>query len=131
MDQNREKSILDINVATYRILYIIEQVKRLCLNNNIELVEVCEGPNVLKICSDSLWHSEQVERVLKQIILTDHIEVRSISLPRNINPFKRKRGFIFFLKLADYDRYHQKVRYRFAETNLDYRITEIDGFTLS
>jgi ABC-type phosphate transport system auxiliary subunit len=68
---------------------------------------------------------------LKKIVKTDGIQIEAMSLPESIDVTKRKRGFLLFMNLVNFEKDEQAVRQRFAETGLDYKIMIVDGLTHS
>jgi len=114
-----------------RVHNVVKRVRGFCLKNNIPLIKVVDGPNVLKISVRSVLHTQKVEKALTNIVRIDGIKVESISLPEAIDVTKRKRGFLLFMNLDDFEKDQAQVLKRFAETGLDYKITIVDGLTHS
>lgn len=90
-------------------------------------MKVVDGPNVLKISVRSTLHTQKVEKVLSNLIHIDKVNISAISLPESIDITKRKRGFLLFVKLEDFEQDEARVRSRFAETGLDYKIKLVNN----
>lgn len=114
-----------------RVHNVVKRVRALCLKNDIPLIKVIDGPNVLKISVRSVLHTQKVEKALTNIVRIDGIKIESVSLPEAIDVTKRKRGFLLFMNLDDFEKDQAQVIKRFAETGLDYKITIVDGLTHS
>jgi len=114
-----------------RVHNVVKRVRALCLKNDIPLIKVIDGPNVLKISVRSVLHTQKVEKALTNIVRIDGIKIESVSLPEAIDVTKRKRGFLLFMNLEDFEKDQAHVMKRFAETGLDYKITTVDGLTHS
>lgn len=114
-----------------RVQNVVKRVRGFCLKNGIPLIKVVNGPNVLKISVRSVLHTQKLESALKKIVKTDGIQVEAVSLPESIDVTKRKRGFLLFMNLVNFEKDEQVVRQRFEDTGLDYKITVVDGLTHS
>jgi len=114
-----------------RVHNVVKRVRAFCLKNDIPLIKIVDGPNVLKISVRSVLHTQKVEKVLTNIVRIDGIKVESVSLPESIDVTKRKRGFLLFMNIQDFEKDQAQVLKRFAETGLDYKITVVDGLTHS
>jgi len=123
--QRREPHI----AVSCRVHNVVKRVRSFCLKNDIELIKVVDGPNVLKISVRSVLHTQKLEKALTNIVQVDGLKVEAVSLPESIDVTKRKRGFLLFMNLADFKKDQAQVRKRFAETGLDYKITVVDGLT--
>lgn len=114
-----------------RVHNVVKRVRSYCVKNDIEMIKVVEGKNVMKVSVRSVMHTQKLESALTNIVQGDEIEVEAVSLPESIDVTKRKRGFLLFMKLKNFEKDEKQVRKRFAETGLDYKITLVDGLTLS
>merc|ERR1719473_1149498 len=110
-----------------RVHNVVKRVRGFCLKAKIPLVKVVDGPNVLKISVRSTLHTQKVEKVLSNLINIDNVQISAISLPESIDITKRKRGFLLFVKLAYFEQDEARVRERFAETGLDYKIKLVNN----
>lgn len=120
------------NVAvSMRVHNVVKRVRTFCVKNDIDIIKVVEGKNVMKVSVRSVLHTQKLERALTNIVQVDGIEVEAVSLPESIDVTKRKRGFLLFMRLKNFEEDEAQARKRFAETGLDYKITLVDGLTLS
>lgn len=116
-----------IAAVSCRVHNVVKRVRGFCLKAQIPLVKVVDGPNVLKISVRSTLHTQKVEKVLSNLIHIDKVNITAISLPESIDITKRKRGFLLFVKLEDFEQDEARVRSRFAETGLDYKIKLVNN----
>lgn len=120
------------NIAvSCRVHNVVKRVRTFCMKNDIDIIKVVEGKNVMKVSVRSVLHTQKLERALTNIVQVDGIEVEAVSLPESIDVTKRKRGFLLFMRLKNFEKDEAQVLKRFAETGLDYKITLVDGLTLS
>lgn len=114
-----------------RVHKVVKRVRGFFLKNSIPLVKVVDGPNVLKISVRSVQHTQKLETALKKIVKTDGIQIEAVSLPDFIDVTKRKRGFLLFMNLVNFENDEKVVRRRFEDTGFDYKIAVVDGLTHS
>jgi hypothetical protein len=58
-----------------RVHNVVKRVRAFCLKNEIPLIKVIDGPNVLKISVRSVQHTQKVEKALTNIVRIDGIKV--------------------------------------------------------
>merc|ERR1711939_434229 len=112
----KQKQTNSYIAVSCRVHNVVKRVRGFCLKAKIPLVKVVDGANVLKISVRSTLHTQKVEKVLSNLINIDKVSINAISLPESIDITKRKRGFLLFVKLNDFEQDEARVRERFAET---------------
>ena len=112
--EKKNKQVRQVKQISLQLNLIVADLARFFLENDIPILEHVKGKDVHKF-SVYVGQGSQVQDILKSC-LKKGVQIEAVSLPNAIDVYKRKRSFLVFFKIPNFEEHKQEILDIFEES---------------
>lgn len=104
-----------------QVQYVLWKIEKLCIRHGIPIVPWISGDLIVKVGIRSAKHLAGIAEVLTDVIEKKRVQIDQLSIPLQIDPKRRKRGFLVFTTVKEPSDV-KIVEQAFSECGLNYKV---------